>query len=116
MSDECSQWQAEAYEAYADLPKAEDYVAAFAELKLPPPLGFQKHVNVEITSCDVDPEMLRILFGGYGPDGVQHGLTVYAPIKRTFWQWLLRKPIQQRVTHFPHVKFLIEREDKTCGT
>lgn len=88
-----------------------DYVAAFAELNL----GFQKHVNVELTSCEVDPDILQIMFGGYGTDGVQHGLTVYAPIRRTFWQWLLRKPVQQRVTHFPNVKFLIEREDRTCG-
>lgn len=61
--------------------------------------------SVEMTFNAVDPELLKILWGGYRPDGMKQGVTVYAPIRRTFWQWLLRKPHQQRVVHFPNVVF-----------
>jgi hypothetical protein len=36
------------------------------------------------------------------------GMTINTPIKRTFWQWLRRKPIQWSMTFIPaaRVKFI----------
>lgn len=68
-------------------------------------MTFPKKVQIELTTYGVDPDLLKILFGGYQPNGMHRGLTIYAPIRRTFWQWLRRRPIQQRVVHYPNVVF-----------
>lgn len=51
-------------------------------------------ITLDMTFGDVDPALLGILTGGVmgTPPEPTFALEVYTPIKRTFWQWLRRKP------------------------
>lgn len=53
--------------------------------------------SVKIEFCRVDPELLDVLTGGVFETAPVFSVEVIRPIKRTFWQWLLRKP--KRVQH-----------------
>lgn len=71
-----------------------------------------RHLNkieIDFTPCEINPEVLQLLTGGFQPDGLRRGVTLYIPIRRTFWQWLRRKPVQKRVIHMPNV--IIESPD-----
>lgn len=51
-------------------------------------------ITIDFTLQDVDPEVLGILTGGVmgtKPEPT-FSLEVKYPVKRTFWQWLRRKP------------------------
>jgi hypothetical protein len=67
--------------------------------------GFEP-LSVEIEFCQVDPELLNLLTGGaFDKDTPTEQPTfaveAYIPIKRTFWQWLLRKPRQHKIIYIP---------------
>lgn len=64
--------------------------------------GFEtfEALRVDIEFCDVDPAVLDILTGGPLPEPV-FSVEVISPIKRTFWQWLLRKPKRYQRTFIP---------------
>lgn len=63
-----------------------------------------KPITIDFTLQDVDPEVLGILTGGVmgtKPEPT-FALEVVAPIKRTFWQWLRRKPVQHMRYYIPN--------------
>jgi hypothetical protein len=62
--------------------------------------------EVEIQFCQPDPEVLNLLTGEAFEDSQTSACSVeiYAPIKRTFWQWLLRKPQQYRTYYIPRAR------------
>jgi len=65
--------------------------------------GFE-NFEVKIEFCQVDHEVLNLLTGGaFDADApsLPVSIEVYAPIKRTFWQWLLCKPRQYRTYYIP---------------
>lgn len=62
---------------------------------------YLRTVSVEFTSMDVDPELLSILIGQPKPD---FAIEIHAPVKRTFWQWLRRKPPLWNHWYVPNVK------------
>lgn len=57
----------------------------------------------EIEFCAVGPEVLDILTGG-PLSKPEFSVEVVTPIKRTFWQWLLRKPKQHRTYYIPRAR------------
>lgn len=59
-------------------------------------------VSMELTFTEVNPELIDLVTGGTAEPITS--LEVYAPIKRTFWQWLRRKPRQYRVVYIPSVR------------
>jgi hypothetical protein len=65
--------------------------------------GFEP-LRVEIEFCQVDPGLLDVLTGGVFETAPVFAVEVHAPIKRTFWQWLLRKPRQHRTYYIPRAK------------
>lgn len=50
-----------------------------------------ERVSVEITLGQVDPELLNILTGSPITTNLNE-VEIRTPIKRTFWEWLCRKP------------------------
>ncbi len=66
-------------------------------------------IEIELTKYEINPELVQILTGGYQPDGLRRGVTYYIPWRRTFWQWLRRRPAQKRGIHMPNV--IIEAND-----
>lgn len=68
-----------------------------------PPMEF-KTLSMDVTIADVDPEAIALLTGtGKYTPGSTHSMTITGPVKRTFWQWLRRRPRQYRTTYLPHV-------------
>lgn len=70
---------------------------------------FSEPMTFEIEFCQPDPEVLDILTGGaFSKDTPTKqpvfGMEIVVPIKRTFWQWLLRKPRQHRTIYVPRVR------------
>lgn len=63
-----------------------------------------KPFTMEFTLAEVDPAVLGILTGGVmgSPPEPTFAIEVHAPIKRTFWQWLRRKPRQWTRTYIPN--------------
>jgi hypothetical protein len=60
----------------------------------------------EIEFCQVDPELLNLLTGGAfdkdtPTEQPSFAVEIVRPIKRTFWQWLLRKPRQYQTIYIP---------------
>lgn len=66
------------------------------------PLGWTEPLSVEIEICAVDPAVLDILTGMV--DEPVYSVEVFYPIKRTFWQWLLRKPKPYQYAIIPRAK------------
>ena len=64
--------------------------------------GF-KPLSVEIEFCNVDPAVLDILTGGPLSEPV-FSVEVFHPIKRTFWQWLRRKPKRYQHVIIPRAR------------
>lgn len=64
------------------------------------PFHFEKS-EVKIEFVAVDPELLDVLTGGVFETAPVFSVEVHSPIKRTFWQWLLRKPRQHRTYYIP---------------
>ena len=62
-----------------------------------------ENIEVEIEFCTVDPTALEILTGG-PISRPEFSVEVVAPIKRTFWQWLLRKPRQHKIYYIPRAR------------
>jgi hypothetical protein len=63
--------------------------------------------EVEITFCQPSPEVLNLLTGGAfdtNTPSLPVSIEIVAPIKRTFWQWLLRKPQQYRTYYIPRAR------------
>jgi hypothetical protein len=70
-----------------------------------------KTTSASITFGAVSPEVMNILTGGAlrtSPDP-SFAIEVHTRIKRTFWQWLTRKPSRYRTTYIPNAR-LVERE------
>jgi hypothetical protein len=65
-----------------------------------------KPITVEMTMVDVDPAVLGILTGGVlgTTPKPTFAVEVHAPVKRTFWQWLTRKPKMWRHILIPHAR------------
>lgn len=67
-----------------------------------------KPFTMEVEFQGVSPETLGILTGGvygmrtFGSDGPTVAVDFYYPVKRTFWQWLTRKPRQWQYVLIPH--------------
>lgn len=72
-------------------------------------LGWTNH-SLEMTFADVDPEGLGLLTGGVmgtAPEPTfSMDIVSRNPVKRTFWQWLRRRPVEYTYsrTFFPNVK------------
>jgi hypothetical protein len=60
--------------------------------------GEQRRYTLEFAVATVDPDLLGLLTGGAvgTPPPPSFSLDVAYPIKRTFWQWLTRRPRQYR--------------------
>lgn len=72
---------------------------------LPFPLrDFEQTFEMELTLLDVNPELLGILTGGVmgTPPPPTFAIDINSPVKRTFWQWLRRKPRQWHHIHIPN--------------
>lgn len=69
-------------------------------------MAFGDPRSVEISFHEVDPEILRLLVGTAldGRPTPMSEVELIVPIKRTFWQWLLRKPKEYRAYYFPQVE------------
>lgn len=65
---------------------------------------FSEEFEVKIEFRAVDPELLDILTGGIFETAPVFAVEVHAPIKRTFWQWLLRKPRRYQNTYIPRAR------------
>lgn len=63
-------------------------------------------MTVEMTFAAVDPAVLGILTGGVigTPPPATFALEAVVPIKRTFWQWLRRRPRQHRRILIPNAR------------
>jgi len=75
-------------------------------------LGYLKSLSMEIEFCDVDPDLLHLMTGGVLHPEAQPStvaVEVSTPVKRTFWQWLRRKPRQWCYLYFPNAK--VEKDD-----
>jgi hypothetical protein len=61
-----------------------------------------KRLSMEVTFAAVNPELLGILTGGDlgSAPPATFSLEAVVPVKRTFWQWLRRRPRQ-------HVRYVI---------
>ena len=71
-----------------------------------------KPFSVEMTFAAVDPEVLGILTGGAlgAPTPPTFSIEVTSPIKRTFWQWLTRKPRRYQTIYIPNARLTGGRE------
>lgn len=71
-----------------------------------------KTLSMEMTFGTVNAEALGILTGGVmgTPPPPSFALEMWAPIKRTFWQWLRRKPRQYTRYYIPNAR-LTQEED-----
>jgi hypothetical protein len=64
-----------------------------------------ENLEVEIEFCQPDPAVLDILTGGaFDAPTPLVSIEVIAPVKRAFWQWLLRKPRQHRIYYIPRAR------------
>lgn len=62
-------------------------------------------VSMEVTFQDVDPATLGLLTGGViGEAPPEFSIEVHHPVRRTFWQWLLRRPRRWRRVHVPRAR------------
>jgi hypothetical protein len=63
-----------------------------------------KTFSMEVEVKGVDPGVLGLLTGGVlgTPPPPSFSIEVRAPIKRTFWQWLIRKPCQYNHYFIPN--------------
>lgn len=63
-------------------------------------------VQVEVTFAQVDPKVLGILTGGVMGEkpAPTFSVEVVSPVRRTFWQWLRRKPRQHRRIVIPNAR------------
>lgn len=61
-----------------------------------------KRLSMDVTFAAVDPKLLGILTGGdFGTaPPATFSLEAVVPVKRTFWQWLRRRPRQ-------HMRYVI---------
>lgn len=75
-----------------------------------------KPISLDLTFNEVDPELLGILTGGFmgTPPAPTFSIEAFIPARRrTFWEWLRRKP--KHLAHsilIPHAR-LAETENKT---
>lgn len=70
------------------------------------PTGSFENFEVESEFCQPDPEALKLLTGDLSTDKCPtYSVEIYTPIKRTFWQWLLRKPKRYRTHYIPRMRF-----------
>lgn len=80
----------------------------FPETEEPATVGHDwlKQITVEFTAHDVDPAVLGILTGGAlgTPPPASFAIEMWHPIKRTFWQWLRRKPRQWQRYYIPNAR------------
>jgi hypothetical protein len=68
-------------------------------------------VNMDFTMEHVDPESLRLLMGGIdGPAQPTFAFEAHYPVKRTFWQWLRRKPRRWNHVYIPHARLAAEEK------
>jgi len=60
-------------------------------------------VSLEVSFGEVNPEALGLLTGGVlgTPPEPVFSLTVSGPVKRTFWQWLRRRPKRWQTVVIP---------------
>lgn len=77
------------------------------EREIPPlhmPTAFES-IKMDVQFQEVDPELVALLTGSgdYKP-GTLHSLQVASPVKRKWWQWLLRRPREYRYLYLPSVK------------
>lgn len=67
-------------------------------------------MSMEMAFTNVDTEVLGILTGGVllgkKPPLPTFAIEVCTPIKRTFWQWLRRKPVQYTRYYIPHARLV----------
>lgn len=63
-----------------------------------------KPITMEMTFHDVDPELLGVITGGVmgTPPSPTFSVTINSPVKRTFWQWLRRRPRRWQQIYIPH--------------
>jgi hypothetical protein len=78
-----------------------------------------KPITLEVEFQDVNPAVLGILTGGGGVYGMRAfgseeptvSIDFHYPIKRTFWQWLTRKPKRWGHTLIPHARLTTGEDD-----
>lgn len=63
-------------------------------------------LTLEVEFRGVDPATLDVLTGGALGDAPaqEFSVEVFAPIRRTFWQWLRRRPRQYRRVLVPRAR------------
>lgn len=76
-------------------------------------VGWTKPITMEVAFTDVDPEALGLLTGGVMgtmPEST-FSIAVNYPVKRTFWQWLRRKPKQWHRVVVPNARLATEESE-----
>lgn len=65
-------------------------------------------MTVEMTFGDVSPEVLEILTGGAfsAAPAPTFSVEVKTAIKRTFWEWLTRRPRRYHTVYIPHARLV----------
>jgi hypothetical protein len=78
-----------------------------------------KPVSMEITLGEVSPEVMALLYGApveeVKPEPI-FAIESWHPIKRTFWQWLRRKPRQWRRIYIPRARITTREESADGGS
>lgn len=81
------------------------------------PFEFQP-LSIELETREVDPDLLGLLTGGVLGNPLPKptfAIEVHHPIKRTFWQWLTRKPKKWRTIHIPNARISESEGENTDG-
>lgn len=70
--------------------------------------------TLDLTFAYPDPDLLGLLTGGVirTPPPPTFAVEVVTPIKRTFWQWLRRRPVQHMRYVIPHARLAPEEEEE----
>lgn len=63
-----------------------------------------ENLTLEVEFCQPNPDLLELLAGG-APEKA-YAIEMMCPVKRTFWQWLFRKPRQYRGYYVPNAQVI----------
>ena len=79
---------------------------AEVEMEMPASTTLGKSFSMDFTLAHPDPDLLGLLTGGAlgNPPEPTFAVEMTYPIKRTFWQWLRRKPRQHGYLYIPRAR------------
>lgn len=80
-----------------------------------------KTFSVELELLGVNPDLIDVLTGAVevrgvsvfsSPDRPNFSADAWIPIRRRWWEWLLRRPRQYRYVFLPNVVISTDEEDR----